>query len=142
MLIFSKQTKQLNLANNHNLSFAGQLGVVRSAQLVRRVADHQPEHALARRRLGQRDEHALLEAAADGRVQLPRRVRGAEHQHFRVAGPHALHLHQKLGLDAPRGVVLAVRARAAQGVDLVDEDYGGRAFAGLLWNVLGNFIKI
>ena len=73
---------------------------------------------------------AALEAAADGRVELPGDVGGAEDEDALGVVADAVHLDEELGLDAAGGFGFAFAAGAAQGVDLVDEDDGGAVFAG------------
>lgn len=72
---------------------------------------------------------AALEAAADGRVELPGDVGGAEDEDAARVVADAVHLNQELSFYAPRGFGLAFAAGPAQGVDFVDEDYGGFVFA-------------
>mmetsp|Transcript_18243 Transcript_18243/g.46350 ORF Transcript_18243/g.46350 Transcript_18243/m.46350 type:complete len:354 (+) Transcript_18243:186-1247(+) len=95
---------------------------VLGGEVVGRVADAELEEAAARRRVGERDVDALLEAATHGRVEAPWGVGGAKHEQARVVVAHALHLDEELGLNATSGLVLAVAAGAAERVDLVDED--------------------
>jgi hypothetical protein len=73
---------------------------------------------------------SALETAADGAVELPGDVGGAEDQHAFTVAADAVHLHEQLGLDAPRGFGFAFAARPAQRVDFVDEDDRGLVFAG------------
>lgn len=106
-----------------------QLAIVLRLQARLGVADSDLEHGRPRRDVRQGDVHAALEPPADGGVELPRDVGGAEDQHARRVLAHAVHLHQHLGLDASRGFGLAFAAGAAEGVDFVDEDDGGVVFA-------------
>lgn len=72
-----------------------------------------------------------LEAAEHGRVEAPGEVGGAKDEDPLVVVVDAVHLDEELGLDAARGLGLAaLAAGGAEGVDLVDEDYGGLGFAG------------
>jgi hypothetical protein len=71
-----------------------------------------------------------LETAADGAVELPGDVGGAEDQHALAVAADAVHLHEQLGLDASGGFGFAFTARAAERVDFVDEDDRGTVFAG------------
>ena len=73
---------------------------------------------------------AALEAAADGGVELPGDVGGAEDEDALGVAADAVHLDQEFGFDAPAGFGFAFAAGAAEGVDFVDEDYGGFVFAG------------
>lgn len=119
-----------NIATRVALAQLRQLAIVLALQARLGVADGDLEHGRARGDVRQRDVHAALEAAADGGVELPRDVGRAQHQHARRVLAHAVHLHQHLGLDAPRRLGLAFAARAAERVDLIDEDDGGVVFAG------------
>mmetsp|Transcript_13027 Transcript_13027/g.30752 ORF Transcript_13027/g.30752 Transcript_13027/m.30752 type:complete len:313 (+) Transcript_13027:453-1391(+) len=94
------------------------------AHRVRRVSEVEPGHTRPGGRVGQRDVDPLLEAAADGGVELPRHVGGPEDEEAVHLVRDALHLDQKLGLDPPGGLGLALGPRAAHGVHLVDEDDG------------------
>ena len=73
---------------------------------------------------------AALEAAADGGVELPGDVCGAEDEDAFAVAADAVHLDKKLGFDAAGGFGFAFAAGAAEGIDFVDEDYGGAVFAG------------
>jgi len=113
-------------------------------------------------RLGKRDVNALFESehddssddehmrrvqipdnqtppsspSAHGWVKLPRHVRRAKHEDTVVGVSHPLHLHQELGLDAPRRVAFSLRSIRAQRVDFVDEDDRRFALAGHIEQVL------
>ena len=102
----------------------GELAVVLGAEGGGGVADGDLEHGGAGGQVGQADVDAALEAAADGGVELPGNVCGAEDEDALAVLADAVHLHQHLRLDAPRRLALALAAGAAQRVDLVDEDDG------------------
>lgn len=74
--------------------------------------------------------HAPLETPPDGRVELPGDVCRAEDEDAFGVVAYAVHLDEQFGFYAPRGFGFAFAARAAEGVDFVDEDYGGFVFAG------------
>ena len=74
--------------------------------------------------------HAPLEAAADGRVELPGDVGRAEDEDALGVPANAVHLDEELGFYAAGGFGFAFPAGTAEGVDFVDEDYGGFVFAG------------
>ena len=94
------------------------------------VADGELKHGRPGSQVREGDVYSPLEAAADGGVELPRDVGGAQDEHALAVLAHAVHLHQHLGLYPPRGLRLALAAGPAQGVDLVDEDDGGLVLAG------------
>ena len=102
----------------------GQLAVVPLLELTRGVADADLEHLGARVRVRQVDVHAPLEAAADRPVKLPGDVGRAEDEDALSVFADAVHLDEQLRFDAAGGLRLAFAARAAQRVDLVDEDDG------------------
>lgn len=89
----------------------------------------------ALRHVGQRDVDPLFEASAQRVVQIPREIRGRQNGHNpaggRLGGREPVHLDEKLGLDAERGVGVGGGASfAAQSVDFVDEHGAGRVEPG------------
>ena len=72
---------------------------------------------------------STLKAPSDRGVELPGDVCRAEDEHTLGVASHAVHLHEEFGLDAPRGFGFAFAARAAKGINFVDEDDGGFIFA-------------
>lgn len=124
------------------LGFAGQLLEILLGEHVRGVAQMDLEHDEAGMRLRQRNVDALLESTANGRVEDPRYVCGAENENAIGVIAHALHLHQKLGLDASHAVVLVVRSRRAHRIDLVNEDNGGLVLAGQFEEILDQLLGL
>ena len=120
---------------------------VREVLLRERVtllAEVDLEHGFPRVLVRERNVDTLLETTANSRVQLPRlrvnatriayHVRRAEHQNARLVLAHAVHLHQELvqhlTLTAAAVAALAMTreecayvTRAAQRIDLIDEDH-------------------
>jgi len=82
--------------------------------------------------IGEGNINSSLESSPDGGIESPGQVGGSEHQHTLVVVADSLHLDQELGLDPPRGLVLAVGSGPAERVDLVDEDDGGFLLPGHL----------
>ena len=74
--------------------------------------------------------HSPLESSPDRGVELPGDIGGAEDQDAFGVLAYTVHLDEELGFDAPRGFGFACAARAAEGVDFVDEDDAGFVFAG------------
>ena len=70
---------------------------------------------------GEEDAH-LIKASAYSLVKAIGQVGGAKHEDAGVGGVDALHLHQKLCLDAPRCLALTVPPCAAQRVYLRTAD--------------------
>mmetsp|Transcript_80622 Transcript_80622/g.215997 ORF Transcript_80622/g.215997 Transcript_80622/m.215997 type:complete len:277 (-) Transcript_80622:738-1568(-) len=79
--------------------------------------------------IGERDVDAPLAPPAHRRVDAPREVGGAQHQHAVERVAETVHLHEQLRLDASRALALRVAAHRGDGVDLVDEDDGGLVLA-------------
>ena len=100
------------------------------------------EDLLAADLVGRLDRHAAVEApgAQESLVQDLRAVGGGQHHHA-VAGLEAVHLGEDLVEGLLALVVAAARepaaagSRAADGVELVDEDDGRRGLLGLLEEV-------
>ena len=59
-----------------------------------------------------------VKAAAHGLVEGVGQIGGAQNEDARLVAVDALHLHQELRLDAPRGLALAVPSAAAERIDL------------------------
>lgn len=107
-----------------------EMTVIRLGEAARSVANSELEHLHAGVDVGQADMDAALEAAADGSVELPGDIGSAQDEHAARILADAIHLHQQLRLDAPRGFRLAFAAWAAECVDFVDEDDCRLVFAG------------
>ena len=60
----------------------------------------------------------LVKAASHSLVEAVWDVGGSEDQHARLVGVDPLHLHQELGLYAPRRLALALATAAAEGIYL------------------------
>lgn len=112
------------------LAHFGELAVVGLGQFAGGAADGELEHLHACGQVWEADVHSPLEAAADSGVELPGDVCGAEDEHAAGVLAYAVHLYEELGFDAARGFGFAFAARAAEGVNFVDEDDGGLVFAG------------
>mmetsp|Transcript_24879 Transcript_24879/g.63107 ORF Transcript_24879/g.63107 Transcript_24879/m.63107 type:complete len:212 (-) Transcript_24879:164-799(-) len=111
------------------LGGAHERGGVGGRQPVRRGLQQVAQDGGAALGRGQRDVDALDQPPAHRVVDLVRPVGGPHHHHSVGSGrdPHAVKLHQELGLEAARCVVLVgAPARAQQRVNLIDEDDGGR----------------
>ncbi len=145
-LVYGLNKRNSNEKDNFEclpFGLVGKLGEVLFSERVRRGAQVKLEHGLASGRLGQRDINALLEAASNGRVQRPRNIRGAQDEYVViVVVRHALHLHEKLGLDAACTLGLVVVTRRTQRVDLVDEDDAGSVGARQLEQILDELLAL
>mmetsp|Transcript_1640 Transcript_1640/g.4897 ORF Transcript_1640/g.4897 Transcript_1640/m.4897 type:complete len:273 (+) Transcript_1640:1473-2291(+) len=77
---------------------------------------------------------APLEATPKGGVQLPRRVRGRNDDDLRVrvAGAHALQLHEELRLEPTRRFLLIPSPRSADRIDLVNKKNAWRVASSVL----------
>lgn len=113
-----------NIAARVPLARLGEGGIIVRGEVRFSIADGDLEHAGPAGGVGQTDVDAALEAAADGRVELPGDICGTEHEDALAVLAYAVHLHEELGLDAPRGLRVAFAAGGAEGVDFVDEDDG------------------
>ena len=71
-----------------------------------------------------------LETSAYCCVELPGDVRCAEDENAFGVAAYPVHLDQEFGFDASGSFGFAFTARAAEGVDFVDEDDGGFVIAG------------
>ena len=78
--------------------------------------------------------YLALKAPPDSGIQRPGEIRSAEDEDTSVVVTNAVHLDEQLGFEAGevRGGCAGRRARTAEGVDLVDKDYGGFFLAGEL----------
>mmetsp|Transcript_42953 Transcript_42953/g.101993 ORF Transcript_42953/g.101993 Transcript_42953/m.101993 type:complete len:451 (+) Transcript_42953:298-1650(+) len=111
------------VGTGESLELLPELLEVLAGEAVGRVLEVDLEHLGAGGGVREGDVDALVKPPADGLVEVVRHVGRPEHEHPLVSLADALHLHEELRLDAPRGLALArVPARAAQGVYLVDED--------------------
>lgn len=119
-----------DIATGVILTDLGEVSVVGLGEVARGVADGEHEHLHAGVDVRQADVDAALEAAADGGVELPGDVGGSQDEDAARVLADAVHLHEQLRLDAPRGLGLAFASWAAQRVDFVDEDDGRFVFAG------------
>jgi hypothetical protein len=79
-----------------------------------------------------------VKAAADGLVEGIGQVGCAQDQDTRIIGVDALHLHQKLCLDAPRCLALPVTPCAAQRVDLHTQTQH-ISFSFLIWQARSDY---
>mmetsp|Transcript_28352 Transcript_28352/g.54016 ORF Transcript_28352/g.54016 Transcript_28352/m.54016 type:complete len:226 (-) Transcript_28352:615-1292(-) len=96
-------------------------------EAVRSVPQMHGKHCGSRVLLWEGDVDALIEAPAHSLIEGVGHVGGAQHQHLpSVVVANPLHLNQELCLDSPRCLALAFPARAAQRVQLVNEDDGRR----------------
>mmetsp|Transcript_26841 Transcript_26841/g.86300 ORF Transcript_26841/g.86300 Transcript_26841/m.86300 type:complete len:250 (-) Transcript_26841:416-1165(-) len=86
-----------------------------------------PKQLLASFEPRERDVDALFQSSAQRFVQIPRHVGGSEYNDWLalILGclAHAIHLDQKLRLDAPAGLMLGRRPTGTgECIDLVEED--------------------
>lgn len=120
-----------NVAPRESLRPPPQLRIIARPELARRVANTNLEQVLPRLRVWQTNMDFPLEPPPHCRIQTPGQIRRAKDKHPLVFVPDTVHLDQKLGFHAialfSRGYVVAI---AAEGLDLVDEDYGGFVLAG------------
>jgi len=77
--------------------------------------------------------YLALKAPSDSGIERPGEIRSAEDEDTGVVVANAVHLDEQLGFEAGevRGGC-AGRARTAEGVDLIDKNYGGFFLAGEL----------
>ena len=90
----------------------------------------------------QGDIDSLLETTSDGRVKLPRDVRGTQDEDTIVVCADTVHLDEELSLDAPRGLILALTSASAERVNLIYEDDGRFVLSRKLEELLDETLRL
>mmetsp|Transcript_11085 Transcript_11085/g.26103 ORF Transcript_11085/g.26103 Transcript_11085/m.26103 type:complete len:244 (+) Transcript_11085:172-903(+) len=114
----------LDIGTRRSLSNLSQRFVILVRQIVGRVAHVELHHEGPCLPFGKRNIHSFFESTANGGIQFPRYVCGAEDKDVAFALSNSVHLHQKLGLDTPSGITFALGSATAERINLINEDDG------------------